>query len=66
MLIAGIVIYDSFYFFDIMKAYGVSLTVESEKGEGSTFYARLPDVKSLAIIADHQEVQRDIIKEQLR
>jgi CheY-like chemotaxis protein len=49
-----------------MKAHGGSLTVESEKGKGSTFYARLPDIKSLIGIADYDEVQRDIFKEQIK
>ena len=51
---------------DIMNAHGGSLTVDSEEGNGSTFYTRLPKIESLIAIADNDEVQCDIIKEQLR
>ncbi|MDH4184471.1 MAG: PAS domain-containing sensor histidine kinase [Nitrospinota bacterium] len=33
------------YCHDIMKAHGGSLTVESEKGKGTTFYITLPEVR---------------------
>jgi CheY-like chemotaxis protein len=47
---------------DIMLAHGGALRVESEVDKGSSFYADLPIVTTIVVVADDQEVQRSIIK----
>jgi signal transduction histidine kinase/ActR/RegA family two-component response regulator len=47
---------------DIMLAHGGALRMESEHGKGSTFYADLPVVNTIVVVADDQEVQRSIMK----
>ncbi|VAX21012.1 hypothetical protein MNBD_NITROSPINAE02-476 [hydrothermal vent metagenome] len=49
------------YSYDIMKAHGGELTVESEKGKGSVFYAELPHVKPRILIIDDEPEVREMI-----
>lgn len=51
---------------DIMKAHGGALTVESVKGKGSVFTARLPYRKPLALVADDDLAVRYMIGIHLR
>ncbi len=43
---------------DMMVAHGGDLTVESADGEGSTFYAKIPQVKPRVLIVDDSKVAR--------
>ncbi|MBF0291909.1 MAG: response regulator [Nitrospinae bacterium] len=43
---------------DILEAHGGSLTVQSKLGEGTVFYATLPDKRPLALIVDDEEPNR--------
>jgi len=47
---------------NIMEAHGGKLSAESTIGEGSTFYAVLPTVRPLVLIADDEMIARDIIQ----
>ncbi len=49
------------YSFDIMKAHGGELTLESEKGKGSVFYAELPYVKPRILIIDDEPEVREML-----
>ena len=51
---------------DIMMAHGGTISLETEIGKGTVFHIELPITKTIIIVADDQEVQRDIITEQLR
>jgi PAS domain S-box-containing protein len=51
---------------DIMKAHGGALTVESVKGKGSVFYAKLPYRRPLALVADDDLAVRYILGIHLR
>ena len=51
---------------DIMKAHGGALTVESVKGKGSVFHARLPYRKPLALVADDDLAVRYMLGIHLR
>jgi signal transduction histidine kinase len=51
---------------DIMKAHGGALTVESVKGKGSVFYAKLPYRKPLALVADDDLAVRYMLGIHLR
>ncbi|MBI5185520.1 MAG: PAS domain S-box protein [Nitrospinae bacterium] len=48
---------------DIMLAHGGSLAVESVKGQGSVFYARLPVVRPKVMVAAHEEEVLSIMRE---
>lgn len=50
---------------DIMLAHGGSLTVESIKGEGSVFYARLPMVRPRVMVAAHEAEILSILRKNL-
>lgn len=50
---------------DIMKVHGGSLTLESIVGKGSTFYAELPDVKAVILVAEGENEAREIIVNQI-
>jgi PAS domain S-box-containing protein len=43
---------------DIMEAHGGTITVESEIGNGSTFYLNLPDIKPIVLIVDDDYLVR--------
>jgi PAS domain S-box-containing protein len=47
---------------DIMAAHGGSLTVSSKVGEGAVFYAKLLDIRPLALIVDDEEPNRVQLK----
>lgn len=49
------------YSFEIMKAQGGRLYVESTEGKGSIFYAQLPDIKPRVLIVDDEEEIRKLI-----
>lgn len=46
---------------DIMEAHGGSITVESEKGNGSVFYAILPVRTPVALVVEDDQLQREIL-----
>ncbi len=48
---------------DIMKAHGGDLTAESIPGNGTVFYAKLPYVKPLALIADGDKNNRAFFRD---
>jgi len=48
---------------DIMKAHGGDLIAESAPGNGTIFYAQLPYVKPLALIADSNETDRTFFRQ---
>ncbi len=50
---------------DIMKAHGGMLEFESEPGKGTTFFARLPDVRPLIMVVDDDSSLRGLLKENL-
>ncbi|MBF0634692.1 MAG: PAS domain S-box protein, partial [Nitrospinae bacterium] len=50
---------------DIMSAMGGDLTVESEEGRGSVFYANLSPVSPVALIVDDQAPVRYLLKQHL-
>ncbi|MBF0171608.1 MAG: hybrid sensor histidine kinase/response regulator [Nitrospinae bacterium] len=54
------------YCAEIMKAHGGSLTVESEVGNGATFYATLPEIRALVLMVDDVHAQRMLMREQFR
>ena len=41
---------------DIVKAHGGTIRVTSEKGEGTTFFVEMPDMKPLVLVADDDDV----------
>ncbi|MEO5339956.1 MAG: response regulator [Magnetococcus sp. MYC-9] len=47
---------------DLMKAQGGTLTVESKEGEGSTFFAYLPEKTPLVMLADDDEEFRQLLR----
>lgn len=47
---------------DIMAAHGGSLTFSSKAGEGTVFYAKLPETRPLALIVDDEEPNRVQLK----
>lgn len=49
-----------------MKAHGGGLTIDSEEGKGTTFYARLPHVKPKVLIVDDDKVIRNLLFIQLK
>lgn len=49
------------YSFEIMKAQGGRLYVESAEGKGSVFYAQLPDIKPRVLIVDDEAAIRKLI-----
>ena len=53
------------YAMDIMKAHGGDLRAEPNPGGGSRFFAMLPDVKPLALIADGDPAVRAMIRARL-
>ena len=44
--------------FDIMAAHGGSLSVESEQGKGSVFYAELPQANAVALVVEDVDAHR--------
>lgn len=48
--------------YDIMEAHGGSLTVTSKFGDGTVFYATLPEARPLALIVDDEESNRVQLK----
>lgn len=50
---------------DMMTAMGGDLTVESEEGAGSVFYASLPRINPVALIVDDQAPVRYLVKQHL-
>jgi signal transduction histidine kinase/ActR/RegA family two-component response regulator len=53
------------YCYDIMRAHGGTLTVESDTDRGSTFYATLPGSKPVILLVDDQEFHREIFRASL-
>ncbi|MBI5185028.1 MAG: response regulator [Nitrospinae bacterium] len=51
---------------DIMEVHGGALTVESAKGEGSVFMAKLPYVRPRVLIVEDSQMTRRLIKEILK
>lgn len=47
---------------DIMEAHGGTLTVKTEVGKGTEFFAGLPDVKPKVLLVDDDRLTREIIK----
>ncbi len=44
-----------------MKAHGGSLTVEYSSGQGSVFYAHLPDIRPLILVVDDDRISLRLI-----
>jgi len=49
------------YSHDIMREHGGDITVDSVKGEGSVFYAELPNVKPLILLVDDEKIVRQML-----
>ncbi|MBI5178998.1 MAG: response regulator [Nitrospinae bacterium] len=50
---------------DIMATHNGAITVESEKGKGSTFYAILPVVKPKILLVDDDRIMRILFREHI-
>jgi PAS domain S-box-containing protein len=53
------------YSYDIMRAHGGDITVESAPGKGAVFTARLPYVKPVALVVDDERTVRMLARIQL-
>lgn len=51
---------------DIMKAHGGTISVSTEKGRGTAFFAEVPNIKPVALIADDDEVLVFTIRQYLQ
>jgi PAS domain S-box-containing protein len=54
------------YSYDIMRAHGGDITVESVMGKGSVFCAKLPFVKPLALLVENDEIALAVLAEHLK
>lgn len=53
------------YSYEIMKSHGGDMTLITKKGEGSVFYAHLPERRPVAVVADDDQASRALLRMKL-